>query len=270
MLPNPMTYQTYADRYQIPKLEKARKNVMLRGGVVSKLAYLMKQMEILDEQLFATGDALKTHIKTNVYSAFRRGTVEEYMAGASYEDYKKLCDEWEARYQGGVTADLAQISVEKYSDLNKDVLPHEIITAFQESGKTEIHSVPHECIAGICLGMILLKESLEAEVHQIIEKSSLSLEVMDMIAEKYGKKIIWTKSIVPLANLMRALAYADCIKLKDEGGHVHELPSITFLHFQVSGRAKNSVASISSFRMPFQNANHVAKSIYKTLIGLLQ
>lgn len=259
-------YNEYAQEYYQPKLsviqEKANKK-----GFYNRLVYLFKEREKISHLLHQLGENNQTPIKQNMVNAYALDEIHTYITeGKADEDMQEIVNTWADKYEKFI--DNRSRSIKTYLKENGEVLPVEIIEAFTAENTTDISLVSKERLCGICYGMILLKEYIDIEIQEQLEKHTFTAELMNEIREKYGTKILWSDTTSSLAKLLNMLFFSSSIELK-KGGTSTEKSQIAYAHFEVKAQGKDKPVSFASYKRPILETQIEAKNDHPKLKLLL-
>ncbi len=243
------TYLQYAEDYLEKMFVPIKKESDKKKVVLNKLSLLLQKRDSISDCLRSNAPVMKTPIKINVRDAEQEEKLDEYIMGGDCErDTKEFCGRWEDD-MSKMLEDAKSKSASTFVKDNNHVLAPEIAEAFLIMETKKLRDVPHECLAGICYGMILLEQKIEYEIWDVVNQNSLTKEDIDKILALSSRKISWMGDAQMLAKLFNTLINENLVTTQYPSAK--EKANLIHPHFLIKGKAKGTFVSPRSLQDAF-------------------
>lgn len=255
----PVDYKTareYKQEFFEPIEEVLLNELGKRHRKVQKLAFLFLRLSEYNSYLFSS-EGRTTFAKRQIIELSEVGTDFNIETNSKVLDaIKSDKDSFYGNYDDYLVYEVENddIVIEEYLKDNEEVLPYEITQAMRLERTIKIHQIPDECIIGVILGIIDVRNQILAEIDSILDSGSLSYEVMEEISNKYGDKIKWQGDLESLAKLVNMLCYGGKIKVDTISARARA--DLAFRFFEVTVGKKS--ASAHSYRRPILDTETIA------------
>jgi hypothetical protein len=262
------SYRIYAEEYVERMFGPIKKESDKKKVVLNKLSLLFQKRDVISDYLRSTAPFMKTPIKVNVSDSEQEEKLDEYiMGGACERDMKDFCSRWEDN-MSQVLEDGKRKTVNTFVKENDHILAPEIAESFLIMGTKILKEVPHECLAGVCYGMILLEQKIEHEIWDVVSQNSITKEDVDRILELCSDKINWVGDVQMLAKLFNTLIKKDLVNIKYLSAK--EKANLIYPHFLIKGKAKGTFATPRSLQDAFDRTKFIIDQDIKALDTILK